>query len=308
MKTEPLASRYNSYRRYIKSKFGKPVLKIPLNGGFSCPNRDGSKSFSGCIFCDNRSFSPAAENQESLLKQLGNIINRFQGRFNAFIPYLQPFSNTYGSVDKLKSVYEPLLSIPQVIGIAIGTRPDCFTDEIFDYLHDLSKRTYLSIELGLQSVHQETLDKLNRGHTFSDFCSTVEKLNSYGIETVAHVMLGLPGESVQMMTETARKLSQLPVSGVKIHQLMIIKGTELENRYNSGLVEPLTLQTYTEILCEFISRLRPDQYIHRLMADSKKELGLIAPLWSEKKQQSLSRIYSYMESNNVKQGAAAEII
>lgn len=308
MKTEPLASRYNSYRRYIKSKFGKPVLKIPLNGGFSCPNRDGSKSFSGCIFCDNRSFSPAAENQESLLKQLGNIINRFQGRFNAFIPYLQPFSNTYGSVDKLKSVYEPLLSIPQVIGIAIGTRPDCFTDEIFDYLHDLSKRTYLCIELGLQSVHQETLDKLNRGHTFSDFCSTVEKLNNCGIETVAHVMLGLPGESVQMMTETARKLSQLPVSGVKIHQLMIIKGTELENRYNSGLVEPLTLQAYTEILCEFISRLRPDQYIHRLMADSKKELGLIAPLWSEKKQQSLSRIYSYMESNNVKQGAAAEII
>lgn len=297
------ALRYNSYRRYIKSKFGMPVLKVPLNGGFSCPNRDGSKSFSGCVFCDNRAFSPAAQKCDSSLKQLCDIIQRFQGRFNAFIAYLQPFTNTYGNIEKLRSVYEPLLSVPQVVGLAIGTRPDCFSKEIFEYLDELSERTYLSIELGLQSVHQETLDKINRGHTFSDFCNTVERLKLSGIETVAHVMLGLPGETGEMMIETAKKLSQLPVSGVKIHQLMVIEATELENWYKNKLVEPLELQRYVDILCKFISFLRPDQHIHRLLADSKKEYGLIAPLWSEQKHQSLSKIYSYMEKNNVKQGS-----
>lgn len=302
MKNEPQVSRYNSYRRYLKSKFGKSVLKIPINGGFSCPNRDGVKSFLGCIFCDNRSFSPAAESKESLLLQLTSAINRSNGKYSAFLPYFQPFSNTYGSVERLKAAYEPMLSVADVIGLAVGTRPDCFTDDTFCYLEDLAERTYLSIELGLQSSHDLTLERLNRGHTFLDFCHAVEKLNRIGIETVAHVMLGLPGETKQMMIETAKKLALLPVSGVKIHQLMIIRGTELENSYNKGLVAPLTLQEYTEILCDFLSVLRPDQHIHRLMADSRTEFGLVAPAWSEHKLQSLSEINSYMERENVRQG------
>jgi radical SAM protein (TIGR01212 family) len=294
---------YNSYRSYLKKKFGKPVLKIPLNGGFSCPNRDGTKSLDGCLFCDNRSFSPAAESNKTPVNQLISKIEHASG-FSFVIPYLQPFSNTYGSLEMLKSAYEPLLGIKKVVGIAIGTRPDCFSEQIFNYLEDLSKRTYLSIELGLQSCHDKTLSAINRGHSFEDFCRTVDILHRRGIETVAHVILGLPGENMDMMIQTAKKLASLPVDGVKIHQLMIIRGTALEKLFLKGMIEPFDLQAYTKILCEFIKYLRPDQYIHRLVADSHPDLGLIAPLWSSEKSASISFIHDYMRVNGIEQGIA----
>lgn len=293
---------YNSFRTFLKSKFGKPVLKIPLNGGFSCPNRDGTISSSGCFFCDNQSFSPAALKCNSPIKQLRDKITQFSGKISCFIPYLQPFSNTYGSVDKLRSVYEPLLSVDGVVGLTIGTRPDCFSASIYQYLEELSKRTYLSVELGLQSIHDCTLSSINRGHTFEAFRSAVNSLSKLNIETVAHVMLGLPGETEEMMLETARTLSTLPVNGVKIHQLMIIKGTVFEKWFLDKRIEPLLLETYTGILCKFLMLLRPDQHIHRLMADSKTELGLVAPLWSSEKTSSIMYIHNYMDKNCVKQG------
>ena len=294
---------YNSYRSFLKKKFGKPVLKIPINGGFSCPNRDGTKSSEGCLFCDNRSFSPAAENNRSPVNQLKSKLEH-ASKFSFVIPYLQPFSNTYGSLEMLKSVYEPLLGIKKVVGIAIGTRPDCFTDQIFDYLEDLAKRTYLSIELGLQSSHDKTLSAINRGHSFEDFCRTVDKLHKRGIETVAHVILGLPGENEDMMIQTAKKLSSLPVDGIKIHQLMIIKGTALENLFKNGNIETFDLLVYTKILCEFIEYLRPEQHIHRLMADSHPDFGLVAPLWSSEKSASVLFIHDYMKVNGIEQGSA----
>jgi radical SAM protein (TIGR01212 family) len=294
---------YNSYRNYIKKRFGKLVLKIPINGGFNCPNRDGTKSKSGCHFCNNLSFSPAVKNTCSAIEQLKNAINRVSG-FDLFIPYLQPYSNTYGSVELLRSIYETLLEIPGVVGLAIGTRPDCFTDEIFEYLKELSARTFLSIELGLQSSHDCTLTMINRHHTFADFVSTVERLAHSGIETVAHVMLGLPGETAEMMTETARRLSMLPLSGVKIHQLMIIENTRIHQWYKDKTYKPLSIEEYAQLLGDFLRHLRPDQHIHRIMADSKPEYGLVAPAWSADKNRSVNFLHEYFKRTGIVQGSA----
>ena len=294
---------YHTYRSYLKKRFGKPVVKIPLNGGFSCPNRDGTNSVTGCLFCDNRSFSPVADQTaEPPLQQLKAVAARSGTAGKLLLPYLQPFSNTYGTVDRLKAVYEPLLEVPGVIGLAVGTRPDCFSGEIFDYLADLARRTYLSIELGLQSSHDTTLSQCNRGHTWSDFRAAVERLAADGSEIVAHVMLGLPGETVGMLFETARRLAMLPVHGIKIHQLMIIAGTEFAEWYRTGRCTVLSLERYTELLCGFLEQLRPDQYIHRIVADSTEENGLIAPLWSADKPTALQYLQRYMDEHDVRQG------
>lgn len=295
--------RYTTYRSYLTARFGKPVLKIPVNGGFSCPNRDGTKSSTGCLFCDNRSFSPVAQQTgEAPLRQLQTVIARPGTRGKLLLPYLQPFSNTYGTVDQLKTVYEPLIAVPGVIGLAIGTRPDCFTDATYQYLAELSQRTYLCIELGLQSSHDTTLSRCNRGHAWSDFTATVEQLSGSGIETVAHVMLGLPGETPDMMYATARQLAELPVRGIKIHQLMIIAETAFADSYRAGDIQALSLERYTELLCGFLERLRPDQYLHRMVADATKENGLIAPLWSADKAAAIRFIQQYMETQDVCQG------
>lgn len=298
-----LVHHYNSYRQFIKEKFGAPVYKASLSGGFSCPNRDGKKSVAGCSFCDNRSFSPASLRLEDPLAQLLRTITAHSHRYSMFIPYLQPFSNTYGTVQRLKSVYEPLLLTRGVVGIAIGTRPDCFSEEIYEYLTDLNKRTYLTIELGLQSSQNKTLERINRGHTVEDFTETVTRLDSIGIETVAHVMLGLPGETNDMMIQTAKYLASMPVRGVKIHQLMIINGTVFEELFNQKELSLLDLQSYGELLCEFLAFLRPDQLIHRIMADSKPEFGLIGPMWSAEKNKSLSVIQGVMDSKESQQGS-----
>ncbi|HEX3019340.1 MAG TPA: TIGR01212 family radical SAM protein [Chitinispirillaceae bacterium] len=292
---------YNSYRNYIRKRFGKPVLKIPLNGGFNCPNRDGTKSENGCHFCDNISFSPAANYHLPPVEQLRCAIDKASG-FDLFIPYLQPFSNTYGSVDLLKSVYEPLLGVPGVTGLAIGTRPDCFTDDVFDYLGELSTRTYLSVEIGLQSSHDSTLELINRHHSFNDFVNVVSRLSILGIEVVTHVMLGLPGETPEMMEETADRLASLQVCGVKIHQLMVIKNTKIQSWYENGTYTPLSIESYAQLLGNFISRLRPDQHIHRIMADSKPEYGLIAPQWSELKNKSVNFLHEHLKKTGTVQG------
>ncbi len=295
--------RYNPYRVYLTNRFGGPVLKIPVNGGFSCPNRDGTKSIDGCTFCDNRSFSPVALCEGDVARQVTDVIARAGKRFAFFIPYLQPFSNTYGSVEQLRSVYEPLLEIPGVCGLAIGTRPDCLSNEIYEYLHDISKRTYLSVELGLQSGDDTVLSNCNRSHSVEEFVVAIEILAGLGIETVAHCMIGLPGETEEKMIATANLCARLPLHGVKIHQLMVIRGTALERMYNDGQVSVFSLQEYTQHLCSFLSLINPGQYIHRLMADSTPENGLIAPLWSAQKNQSLNFIAKYMEQNDVMQGS-----
>lgn len=294
---------YYSYRSFLKKKFGKPVIKIPVNGGFSCPNRDGTKSTVGCLFCDNRSFSPVAHLLEkSPREQLVEAISRIRKVNVVFLPYLQPFSNTYGNVEALRSVYEPLLEVDRVIGLAIGTRPDCFSETVYSYLAELSKRTYLSIELGLQSSHDGTLAASNRGHTYKEFTEAVYSLSRLGIESVAHVMLGLPGETPEMMVTTAQRLAELPLTGVKIHQLMIITGTEYEALYKKNEIRLFSVDEYAEVLSAFLRHLRPDQHIHRIVANSTVENGLIAPEWSADKMGTLHTLQHYLNSHAVRQG------
>jgi uncharacterized protein len=236
------------------------------------------------------------------VQQLISIIERVSHRFNAFIPYLQPYSNTYGPVSALRCIYESLITIPKVVGLAVGTRPDCFDPQLFDYLAELSGRTYLSIELGLQSCHDTTLAAHNRGHTFSDFVRVVSKLHDIGIETVAHVIIGLRGETSDMIMATAKQLAQLPVDGVKIHQLMVIRGTEIEHWYSNGAFAPLSLPEYSKLVSAFLAHLRPNQHIHRIIANSHPDFGLVAPLWSAEKQKSLAFIHDYMNRYEYAQG------
>jgi len=294
---------YRSYREYLRERFGKPVLKVALNGGFSCPNRDGKLSRGGCSFCDNRSFSPAVERSLPAAVQLQEAMSKAPSRYGAFIAYLQPFSNTYGDVSTLSRVYEPLIIIPRVIGLAIGTRPDCFSRDIYEYLGDVAYRTYLSVEIGLQSSHNQTLSMHNRGHTVEDFKQCVIELSKRAIETVAHVILGLPGETPAMMMETARAIADLPVSGVKIHQLMVIENTALQKPYETGEFDCLTIEEYADILCDFLSYLRPDQCIHRIMADSTAARGLIAPQWCADKAAAINFIGRRMDEKRTCQGA-----
>jgi radical SAM protein (TIGR01212 family) len=297
-------TRYTSYRSYLTKRFGRPVLKVPLNAGFSCPNRDGTISRDGCSFCDNRSFSPVATAVSSIIEQLKCAIGRDKGRHSAFIAYLQPFTNTYGTVQRLREVYEPIIAHPGIVGLAVGTRPDCLGDDICEYLRDVSKRTYLSVEIGLQSASDQTLRLNKRGHSVDDFVDSVKRLAAFKIETVAHVIIGLPGDSKKGTIDTAKLLSSLPVSGVKIHQLMIIDGTEVHEWFKQGRITPVSLDEYSDILCDFLSHLRPDQHIHRIMADSTVKNGLVAPLWSAEKMKSVKRIHEVMEKRGLKQGAS----
>ncbi|MFP4417982.1 MAG: TIGR01212 family radical SAM protein [Fibrobacterota bacterium] len=286
---------YITYRSWLKKRFGAPVHKIPLNGGFSCPNRDGVKGKDGCAFCDNSSFSPVALTGTQVLDQLRAAISR--SSHSLYLPYLQPFSNTYGDVSYLKQIYEPLIHESGVIGLAIGTRPDCLPQEVVTYLGELSRRTYLSIELGLQSASDEVLSTIRRAHSYDDFLHAVRALDAVGIETVAHVMFGLPGQTSEMILDMADKLAALPVAGVKIHQLMIIEGTQVADWYRTGAIAPLTLEEYAERVAAFLRHLRPDQLIHRIMADSRPEHGLIAPLWSARKSESIRYIQDFIKKS-----------
>ena len=294
---------YRTYNNYLKKRFGKNVLKIPLHAGFTCPNIDGTRSRGGCIYCDNVAFSPVAASTEPVLEQLKKGMKRASHRFELFIGYFQSFSNTYAPVEKLKQIYEPVISYPGIVGIAIGTRPDCFSDEIYNYLSEVNQRTYLSVEIGLQTVHNSTLRFINRHHSYEESVQAIEELARRNIETVVHVMLGLPGESRAMMLETANKIARLPVQGVKVHQLMIIKGTVLErNLYAKGKIKVFSLEEYAELFGEFLTRLRPDQILHRILADSRPESGLVAPMWSADKRRSLQFIQNYLKQNKISQG------
>ncbi|MBF0432100.1 MAG: TIGR01212 family radical SAM protein [Fibrobacteria bacterium] len=281
---------YLTYNAFLKQKFGEPVLKIPVNAGFSCPNLDGTKGRGGCIFCDNRAFSPVHSCSEPVNIQLKRGIERSPARFKKYICYFQPYSNTHGPLEKLKHSIELALTVQKVVGIAIGTRPDCFSPEIYNYLGEVSKRTYLSVELGLQTVHDNTLEQINRCQTFAEGKSAIQELAKREIELVAHVILGLPGEDESMMMKTAKTLASLPVDGIKIHQLMVIKGTPMEQWYQRGRVQMMELDEYARLAAKFVSFLRPNQVIHRLMADCPPEAGLIAPLWCTQKSQARNTI------------------
>lgn len=297
--------RYNTIDRYYKYKYGKKVCKISLNAGFTCPNKDGNRGKGGCIYCSKSGSGDFAGNKNNTLKeqfyQIKKIMdNKWSDSY--YIAYFQANSNTYASVEKLEEVYSQVLSINENIKeIAIATRCDCINEEICIYLDKLNKQIPITVELGLQSTHNETLEFLNTCYTVEDFKKAVLLLRKYNINVVVHIINGLPYETKEMMLENINYLNKLDIVGIKIHSLMIIKDTLLEKVYLKENFKLLTLEEHVLITCDQIELLRNDIIIHRLSADCSKD-DLVAPLWLLKKLVVMNEIDKEMRKRDSYQG------
>jgi radical SAM protein (TIGR01212 family) len=294
---------YYSLNQFLKEKFGEKVKKIPLDAGFTCPNRDGTKGKGGCIYCDLKGSGTGLGQRLSLKEQIEFFLERFKKRgYQKFIAYFQSFSNTYGPLLKLKETYRIILNYPEMVGLAIGTRPDCIDKEVIKLLKEFQHLGYyLWIELGLQSKHNQTLKLINRGHTFEDFLSAYYLLKEEEIPVVVHIIFGLPKEDREMMLETVETLSELKPEGIKFHALYILEGTPLSELYKAGQVRELSLEEYRSLVGEALSLLPRYTVIHRLTSDPPKE-GLLAPLWLLDKNKVLNAITDYMKEKGLYQG------
>lgn len=295
--------RYNSLNEALKNRFGCKVFKVSLDSGLGCPNRDGTIGTSGCAFCSEDSYLTAVEYRKSIRETLEQGIEYVGRRHGAakFISYFQSGTNTYGEVNKLRVIFETSIDHPDVVGLAIGTRPDCLTREHIALLKELSKKTMLWVELGLQSANDGTLKLINRGHTAGDFSDAVRLLKSENISAVAHVILGLPGESIDDMLKTAEVLNREDVDGVKIHNLHVLKGTQLEKLYNEGKIKIPDLETYAEWVASFLEHLKPSIIIHRVNGHAPRHLT-VAPQWSVNKLAIFNAVERELERRNSYQG------
>ncbi len=283
--------RYNQYSEFLKNKFGAKVYKITLDAGFSCPNRDGTISSCGCIFCDDGgSFSQAHSNLLSIEDQVKVGAETLAKRFKAkkFMSYFQAFSNTYKPVDELEKIYRASLNHPDVVGISIGTRPDCVDDDKLRLISSFTPDYYTWIEYGLQSVHDKTLKKINRGHDYKCFLEAYEKTKEYGINICLHVILNL-FETYDEMMETAKTIAKLEPEGVKIHMLVALEGTKVAEMYRNGELDFMTEDEYVSTVCDFLEYLPPKTTIHRLAGNGLRT-ELVAPKWIGKKLDTLNRI------------------
>ena len=300
--------RYNQYSEFLKQKFGAKVYKITLDAGFSCPNRDGTISSSGCIFCDDGgSFSQAHSNRLSVEEQVRVGAETLAKRFKAkkFMSYFQAFSNTYKPVDELENIYKASLNHPDVVGISIGTRPDCIDDDKLKLISSFTPDYYTWIEYGLQSVHDKTLKKINRGHDYKCFLKAYEKTKNYGINTCFHIILNL-FETYDEMMETARTIAKLEPDGVKIHMLVALEGTRVADMYRNGEIDFMTEDEYVSTVCDFLEYLPPKTTIHRLAGNGLRT-ELVAPRWIGKKLDTLNRIDRELERRGSRQGAKFSI-
>lgn len=291
---------YNNLSDYYKKKFGSKVIKLSFNGGFTCPNRiNGQK---GCIFCSG-SFEYAGNVNKSLKDQYLEQKNMMDKKWpNAkYIAYFGSFTNTFDSVNNLKKRFEEVLAFPNVIGLSIGTRSDSISDECLEYLKDLNQRTYLTIELGLQSSFDKTLEYINRGHNIQNFIKCVNALKKNKINVVVHLINGLPGETEEMMLENIHFLNKLNIDGIKIHNLFIIKNTTLATIHQHSPIKLLTKDEYINIVCKQLEILKPNIVVHRLTGDPKKE-DLIEPEWALKKIDILNGIVKKLKKEKAYQG------
>lgn len=296
--------RYYTWDNHLKNKFNKKVFKVPLNAGFTCPNIDGTKGYGGCTYCSPKGSGDfTLYNEKNLLSQFYNLKEDLHKKWPdaKYIAYFQSFTNTYGNIDDLKKKYELFLDVENVVGISIATRADCITDEISDYLYELSKKTYLVVELGLQTIHDDTAKIINRCHGYNEFLIGYEKLIIKGINVCIHIINGLPGENKEMMIDTVKEISKLEIHSIKIHLLHVLKRTVLEYQYNKGMFRTLDLDEYVDIVCDQIEILPPNVIIQRLTGDGLKD-DLIAPLWSLKKFVVINEIDKELRRRNSYQG------
>ena len=308
LKTKPL---YYSLSSYLRERFGTKVQRITLEANLDCPNRDGTKAYGGCTFCTaDGSSAGAFDINDPISKQLQEGIKLFSKRFGAkkFIAYLQSFTNTYASVDKLKKIYDEAISHPDVVVLAIGTRPDCLSDEVLDLIETYKDKVEIWLDIGLQTVHDKTLDFINRAHTRDDFFSALHRAKKRNLIVCAHTIFGLPGETKEMFYETIDMLAASQIDAIKIHQLLVLEKTKIAKEYQEGLFKALELDEYINLVCDFLEVLSPNVVIHRLFAEAKPG-ELIAPKWAEQddgrrnKQQILRMIEGELMRRGVRQGA-----
>lgn len=273
--------RYYPFSRFLRERFDGRVYRVTIDAGFTCPNVDGTVTTGGCVYCDNRSFSPnrrlprtSVRNQ--VLRGIEILGKRYQA--DRFLAYFQAATNTHAPLAKLRRLYDEALDHPQIVGLAIGTRPDSVPDAVLDLLSEYARERYVCLELGLQTIHDRSLDWMNRGHHYDAFLDAVQRCQGRGLDLCIHIILGLPGESHADMMATAEALAALPVHGVKLHNLHVVKGTPLEAMFHAGTVPILERDAYVSLVCDFLERLPPAMVIHRLQGDAPPNY-LVAPTW-----------------------------
>ena len=296
--------RYYTLDYFYKNKFGSKVFKVSLNGSFTCPNKDGKAGFGGCIYCSKSgSGEYAGDKEKDLVTQFNEVKEIMLKKWPKakYIGYFQANTNTYAPLDILKEKYETILKLDNVVGLSIATRPDAISDECLDYLEELSKRTYLTIELGLQTIHDKTSKLINRCHTLKCFEDMVKKLRERNINVVVHIINGLPNETKEMMIETVKYLSNLDIQGIKIHMLSILKDTPIEKMYKDNKFKLITREEYIDIVCNQLEYLREDIVVHRITGDPKVS-DLVEPDWLIKKVTIINDIDKEMVKRNIYQG------
>lgn len=299
-----MEKRYNAFSEHLKQKFGAKVYKITLDAGFSCPNRDGTISNSGCIFCDDSgSFSQAHSNRLSIEEQVNVGAETLKTRFGAqkFMSYFQAFTNTYKPVEELEKIYTASLNHPDIVGLSIGTRPDCVDNEKLKLISSFAPDYYTWVEYGLQSVHDKTLLKINRGHDYKCFLDAYEKTKNSGVNVCLHIILNL-FETYEEMMQTAKTIAKLEPDGVKIHMLCALEGTKLAQMYQNGEIEFMSQDEYVSTVCDFLEYLPPKTTIHRLAGNGLRT-ELVAPRWIGKKLDTLNRIDREFLARNSRQGS-----
>ncbi len=296
---------YRSFGDHLVRTYGRRILKIPINANLSCPNREGRPGRQGCLFCSlDGSASPGTSTAASLEEQIEATKKNFKraGPDTGYIAYFQAYTNTYAPREVLKNLYDTALSSPGMTGLMVGTRPDCLPDDILDLIASYRRPGFeLWLEIGMQSAHDRSLELLMRGHTRADTVDAVGRAATRGIPVCAHLILGIPGETWHDMMDTALFIRSMPLSGLKLHHLHVIRGTPLEEWHRDGRMAPLSLKEYASLLCDFLERVSPDLVIHRLMGDRDEET-LIAPLWSLRKGTAIKAIEEEFSRRGTRQG------
>jgi radical SAM protein (TIGR01212 family) len=296
--------RYFDLKSYLRNRFGCRVHKLPIDAGFACPNRDGRVAVGGCIYCDDRgSMLRQAGGLPSIGEQIrrGKAFYRSNGKAEKFIAYFQTFTNTYAPLEKLQDLYDKALAEEDVIGLAIGTRPDCVPDETLALIRSYAKRCDVWLEFGLQSIHDRTLTAINRGHDAAAFLDAVGRTGGSPVQICAHIIVGLPGESHEDMMETAHTIAGLPIQGIKIHSLLALRGTVLGARYERGELSLMSREEYVATVCDILEILPPEMVIQRLTADGYREIFL-GPEWARNKLSVLNAIDRELEARASWQG------
>lgn len=305
MRQQTQEKRYLSFNQHLRDTFGEKVYKVTIDAGFTCPNRDGTCGVDGCIYCYGDRAIPQIVDCASVQTQIQEGMAALHTRYkaNKFLAYFQSYTNTYAPVDRLAQLYQTALDIDRIVGLSIGTRPDCVDEGVLDLLDALAQKTYLWVEYGLQSIHDATLSRINRGHDFTVFLDAVQRTKQRrNIKICAHVILGLPGETKEDMLETAKVLSALDIDGAKIHSAHVLKNTRLAEMYARGEYQVVELPEYIDIVCDFLEHLAPQIVIHRLVGDAPRD-RYIAPEWCMHKSDALRQIDIELARRNSYQGS-----